>query len=43
MIKLKLLNLIKYISLKIYLKLDKKYSKVYIEYIRDRIMAEFHY
>ncbi len=43
MLKQKILNFIKHISIKIYLKLDNRHSKIYKEYVKDRIMAEFHY
>ena len=43
MLKQKIINLIKHISLKIYLKLDNTHSKIYKEYIKDRVIAEFHY
>lgn len=43
MLKTKILNLIKYISFKIYCRLDNTHSKVYKDYIKERVMAEFHY
>lgn len=41
--KQKILNFIKHISIKIYLKLDAPHSKAYNEYVKERVMAEFHY
>ncbi|GAI72935.1 unnamed protein product [marine sediment metagenome] len=43
MLKQKILNFIKHISFKIYLKLDNRHSKIYNEYVKERVMAEFHY
>ena len=42
MLKRKLIKLIKYIAFKILFR-DRKHTKIYNAYFKDRIMAEFHY
>jgi len=43
MLKQKILNFIKRISIKIYLKLDASHSKAYRDFMKERVIAEFHY
>ena len=41
--KTKLLNFIKHLALKIYIKIDDMQYSTHKEYTHDRVMAEFHY
>jgi len=46
MLKQKIIKFLKHILLKMYFKLDRldnTHSKIYNEYVRDSVMAEFYY